>query len=93
VKKGEKREYAYEFTNKGATDIVISLVSACDCTTVQYPEKPVKPGEKGIIHVVFDSTEKEKSEVIDVDIFLDYTDPVTEMPAIVRLQYKFDLVK
>jgi len=93
VKKGEKREYAYEFTNKGATDIIISLVSACDCTTVQYPEKPVKPGEKGIIHVVFDSTEKEKSEVIDVDIFLDYTDPVTEMPAIVRLQYKFDLVK
>jgi peptidoglycan-associated lipoprotein len=93
VKKGEKREHAYEFTNKGTTDIVISLVSACDCTTVQYPEKPIKPGEKGIVHVVFDSTEKDQPEVIDVDIFLDYTDPVTEMPAIVRLQYKFDLVK
>lgn len=92
VKKGEKRTYDYEFTNKGLNDIRINLVTACECTTVEYPEKPIKPGEKGIIRVVFDSTEKDASEVIDVDVFLDYEDPVTGAPSIVKLQYKFDLV-
>lgn len=91
VKKGEKRSHEFEFVNAGTTDIVINLVSACDCTAVEYPEKPVKPGEKGVIHVVFDSSEKDQAETIDVDIFLDYVDPVTEIPAIVRVQYKFDI--
>ncbi len=93
VKKGEKRTHAFEFVNKGASDIVITLVSACDCTSVEYPDKPVKPGEKGVLLVTFDSAEKDHAETIDVDIFLDYTDPVTEMPAIVRVQYKFDIAK
>ncbi len=93
VKKGEKRTHDFEFVNAGTQDIVITLVSACDCTTVEYPEKPIKPGEKGILHVIFDSTEKDQSETIDVDIFLDHEDPVTGAPTIVRVQYKYELIK
>lgn len=93
VKKGEQRSHAYEFVNAGQTDIVITLVSACDCTKVEWPDKPIKPGEKGILHVTFDSSEKDYAETIDVDIFLDYADPITEAPAIVRVQYKFDIEK
>ncbi len=93
VKKGEKRTHAFEFVNKGASDIVIALVTACDCTSVEYPDKPVKPGEKGLLLVTFDSSEKDHAETIDVDIFLDYVDPVTEIPVMARIQYKFDIEK
>ncbi len=93
VKKGEKRSHDFEFVNAGTSDILITLVSACECTSVEYPDKPVKPGEKGVIHIVFDSSEKDHAETIDVDIFLDYVDPVTEIPAIVRVQYKFDIAR
>ncbi len=93
VKKGEKRTHAFEFVNKGTADIVIALVSACDCTSVEYSREPVKPGEKGVLLVTFDSSEKDHAETIDVDIFLDHIDPATDMPVIVRVQYKFDIAK
>ncbi len=91
VKRGEKREHIYQFTNRGDTDLVISVISACDCTTTEYSTDPVKPGEKGQIKVIFDSTEKEEAEVIDVDIILDNVMPETEAPIIETIQYQFDI--
>lgn len=93
VKRGEKRSMTYKFTNKGDTAMKISLISACDCTTTDYPVKSIKPGETGEIEVVFDSTEKEESETIDVDIFLENTIPGTEEPIVEMLQYKYELIK
>ena len=90
VKRGEKREFTYEFVNRGDTPLEISIISACDCTTTDYSTRPVPPGESGVIKVIFDSTEKEESEVIDVDIYLENVDakgnPIVEM-----LQYKYNL--
>lgn len=91
VKKGESRTTYFEFTNDGDVDLQIELISACDCTTTDYPRLPVKPGERGKIKVVFDSTEKEESETIDIDIFLKNTDPKTGIPIMEMLQYKFEL--
>ncbi len=93
VKKGEKRETVYSFTNVGDADLVIDLVSACDCTTTDYPIRTIAPGEKGEIKVVFDSTEKEESETIDIDIYLQQRDPKTGAPIMEILQYHFDLVE
>ncbi len=93
VKKGESRTTEFEFTNVSKEPLIIDLVSACDCTTTDYPRLPVQPGEKGIIKVVFDSTEKEESEVIDIDIYLRNTDPETGIPLSETLKYKFNLVK
>ncbi len=93
VKKGEKRTHTYEFTNKGDTALTISLVSACDCTTTEYPTETIQPGGKGSIKVIFDSTEKDESETIDVDILLENTLPDTGAPIIEMLQYKYELVK
>jgi peptidoglycan-associated lipoprotein len=93
VKKGEKRTHTYEFTNKGDTDLVISIISACDCTTTDYSTDPVKPGGSGKIKVTFDSSKKEENEIIDVDVILENEEPDTGKTIIEMLQYTYNLVK
>ena len=94
VKKGEKREHTYTFTNTGDEDIIIEIISACDCTTLTYDaNKPFKPGESGTIKAVFDSSSKEEGETIDIDLILLNEDPETGYPRIERVQYKFELEK
>ncbi len=91
VKKGETREHAYEFTNAGDEALVIEFVSACDCTTMEYPKTPVQPGDKGTIKVVFDSSTMEKSEKMDIDIILANEDPETGYQIVERISYSFQL--
>lgn len=50
---GEKE---FEFTNIGNEPIIIkSIQSSCGCTVAKRPEKPIMPGEKGSIKVVYDT--------------------------------------
>lgn len=93
IKKGEKREFSYIFTNVGKEDIQIDLVSGCDCTNLDWTRLPIKPGGTGTIEVIFDSTEKEDSEPVDVDIYLKNIDPKTGHPMLKILNYSFQLVK
>lgn len=94
VKKGEVREMTFNFTNTGNMDFMIEIVSSCNCTTVEWPvARVIKPGESGQIKAVFDSTEKEKSETVDVDVILREDDPATGYPAIFTPQFKFILVE
>lgn len=93
VKKGEKREYTYEFVNKGDVPLTIDVVSVCECTTAEWTEKPVKPGESGKIHIIFDSESKDQAETIELEIFLENKETDTGYPIIERLQYKFDIIK
>ena len=92
VKRGDKVTTQFSFTNKGTEDIEIELVSACECTTLDWPRKAVKPGEKAVIDVVFDSTEKEESETIEIDINLKNRDPKTGYPRLEILSYTYELV-
>lgn len=51
--------YAFKFKNTGKSILVISNVAAsCGCTVVDYPKKPVKPGEESMIDVKFDTKGK-----------------------------------
>ncbi len=93
VKKGEKREHTFEFTNEGNEALTIELVTACDCTTLDYSTSPVPPGDSGKIHAIFDSSEKEEAEQIDIDIILENTDPKTGYQIIERVSYTFDIEK
>lgn len=93
VKKGETRSFSYAFTNKGTAPAQVMLIQACDCTTVTHNNSKIyQPGESGIIEVVFDSSEKDEAETIDIDIFLEQVDgrgnPIVEM-----LRYAFKIVK
>lgn len=56
VTDGEKVVYNYRFRNSGNKPLVIaSAVASCGCTVPEKPEEPVKPGEIGILKVVFNS--------------------------------------
>ncbi|MCO6493407.1 MAG: OmpA family protein [Phaeodactylibacter sp.] len=94
VKKGEKRHFTYAFVNTGDAPLTISLISACDCTTIENDPTgdTFHPGQKGIIEVTFDSSEKDEAEEIDIDIFLEEEDndgiPIRE-----TVQYRFDIKK
>jgi peptidoglycan-associated lipoprotein len=93
VKKGEQRSFTYTFVNRGDTELVIDLISACDCTSTNQDEligKVYKPGQGDTIKVTFDSADKDEAETIDIDIYLRNNDkqgnPIMEM-----LQYSFEI--
>jgi len=92
VKKGDKVEMEFTFTNSGTEDLKIEIVSGCECTTLDWPRKPIPPGDQGIISAIFDSTEKEKSETVEIDINLENIDPKSGYPMFERVSYTFDLI-
>lgn len=94
MKKGDKRTFDYHFTNTGTETIDIEIVSGCDCTTLDWTRKPIKPGERGTINVIFDSKEKEVTEKsVDVDIYLKNKDPKTNSQILKIVNYTFDLIQ
>ena len=93
VKKGEKKTFKYTFTNTGEETVEISIVSGCDCTTLDWTRGKIKPGEKGIIDVIFDSTEKEASETVDVDMYLKNINPKSDSQYLFVLDYTFELIQ
>lgn len=76
IKHGEKKEVSFEFTNTGNADLVIELVTACKCTDIDWPRKPVAPGAKGVIKAVFDSTTQDKGELVKTLDIISNTDPM-----------------
>lgn len=94
IKKGEKREATFEFTNVGNAPLEIDLISVCECTEKTYKDKVYHPGDKGQIHIVFDSAEKDKTDSSsDIDIFLKNTDPETGGPIIEMLNFTFEIIE
>lgn len=93
VRRGEKREHTFTFTNTGTVAVEIDLISSCECTTVDWSVgKSYQPGERGSFHIVFDSAEKEESETVDIDVILRNTD-ADGNPIFYILQYQFELVQ
>ncbi len=63
VKEGQVVEVSYRFKNAGSKNLVIANVSAsCGCTVPEKPEKPIAPGEEGVIKAKFDSKGRPKGE-------------------------------
>ena len=92
VKRGDKETFKYHFTNTGTEAIEIAIVSGCDCTTLDWTRGKIAPGEKGQIDVIFDSTEKEYSETVDVDMYLKNINPKSDAQYLFILDYVFELV-
>jgi hypothetical protein len=56
VDEGPKIEVSYRVTNTGKQPLVIEDVQkTCGCTETYKPEKPIMPGETGLIKAVFDT--------------------------------------
>lgn len=57
IKSGTKIKYAYTFTNKGKSDLIIRRTKAtCGCTATEPLKSVLKPGESSQINIVFDSS-------------------------------------
>ncbi len=56
IAKGSDGVRKFEFTNTGNAPLIISKVySSCGCTIPKKPEKPIPPGETGVIEVKYDT--------------------------------------
>jgi len=89
VVKGEKAESAFNFTNISEEEVIIDLVSTCECTEAEWPRKSIKPGETGSIPFVFDSNKKDKEEEISIDVYLRNLDKDGN-PAAIFLYYNYE---
>lgn len=46
----------FHFKNTGKEPLIISnAVGSCGCTTPEWPKEPIKPGEKAVIKVKYDT--------------------------------------
>lgn len=54
---GEKVGMDFVFHNKGRQSLIITNTRAsCGCTVAEWDKKPVLPGAKGVIRIIFDSS-------------------------------------
>lgn len=59
IEEGIKVEHTYVVTNIGTGDLIISNAKpSCGCTVPNWTKDPIKPGEKGEVKVIFDSSHK-----------------------------------
>lgn len=57
IMEGEIITYGVKFSNTGNADLIISnVITSCGCTVGKFPQKPIKPGETGVIELTFDSS-------------------------------------
>ena len=85
IEKGSDGYRTFEFINTGTEPLIISRVrSSCGCTVAEKPEKPVMPGEKGIIKVHY-NTNKVGAFRKTVTV---YTNAVNEPNGVVILKVK-----
>lgn len=77
VEEGERVSHSFSFVNTGKSDLVIvNAYGSCGCTVPEYSKKPVRPGQKGEINVVFDSKGRVGENVKNVTVVAN-TEPST----------------
>lgn len=75
LKEGEKREFVFEFTNKGNIPFIISNIHVqCGCTAPEWSKSPVLPNQKGQIKIVYNSLGKEGIQRKIVSVKSNYPD-------------------
>jgi hypothetical protein len=80
VREGELVHMEYTFQNTGTQPILISEVKVtCGCTTPDFPKSPIKPGEKGIIKINFDTTGKYDRQDRTVDVISNVGGPPLQL--------------
>lgn len=80
----ESRTFEYRFVNKGNTPIVITrLVSTCSCAKAEYDKRIIKPGERGVIRLIYSPEGRIGTNVRRVFV---YTGDNTQPSAVLRLE-------
>jgi hypothetical protein len=77
VEAGEKVAYTFTYENKGNAPLVISqATTTCGCTVSKYSRKPVPPGGKGTIEVIFDSSGRNGKQAKIITVRSNATKPL-----------------
>ena len=78
------RTFEYSFVNRSISELVISkLVSTCSCATATYDKKVVKPGERGVVRLIYNPKGRVGTNLQRVFV---YTDDNLQPTAILRLE-------
>jgi hypothetical protein len=77
VAEGEKIGYTFTFGNEGTEDLVItSAITSCGCTVPKYDKKPIPPGGKGDLEVVFDTSGRKGIQTKTISVKSNASTPV-----------------
>lgn len=68
LKQGDFLQREIYFTNFGPGDLMIELISACECTTLDWSRLPIKPGSRSAIKVLYNSKDKEGPQIVDIEV-------------------------
>ena len=93
LKKGDTREFTYKYKNISKEDVTIEICTACDCTTLDWTTKTLKPGESGYVNAKFDSAKKDEAETINITIIFKNKDPYLGYPVVDEVKFHFDIIK
>ena len=78
------RTFEYSFVNRSISELVISkLVSTCSCATATYDKKVVKPGERGVVRLIYNPKGRVGTNLQRVFV---YTGDNLQPTAILRLE-------
>jgi hypothetical protein len=82
VIQGEQVSFGFKFKNAGNAAMIISSVgTSCGCAVASYPDKPMRPGEEGVITVRFDSRGRRGNQVKTITLVAN-TQPNTKQVTI-----------
>lgn len=80
VRQGEKVGWYFSYKNEGTADLIILKAKAsCGCTVPDYSSKPLHPGEKGQLKIVFDSSGRKGKEIKTVNIETNGKNPFVKL--------------
>jgi len=68
IRQGEVLEKTIYFTNTGQADLKIDLITACECTTLDWSRLPIKVGQRSKIKILYNSKDKVGPQTVDLDI-------------------------
>ncbi len=73
---GEIVVSAFVFTNSGEHNLIITNVeSGCGCVHVNFSKETVKPGERGLIEVEFNSSGMFGKQFKTIEIYANFKEP------------------
>jgi peptidoglycan-associated lipoprotein len=76
LKRGTKVPFEFKIENVGDADLIIEVVSTCKCTEIEWPTKAIKPGEKGVIRALYDTTFQHAGATEKIVDIIANTDPI-----------------
>ena len=85
IKQGESRSGKFSFRNIGNSELIIELMSACECTTLDWPEYEILPDEEAEIKFKYDSKDKTGFQEVTIDIVANTKPILTELKLTINI--------